>query len=122
MSKKHYDAKHNTNKKLKVRDKVLVKDMRNEGRKNGKLDYLFSGGLYTIAEDLGKGRYRLKDGNGDLMKTAINCHRLKLWLDPDGGRLKPQKVCMYMYVCTHMCSSRVVYSHVLYIFLDAEHN
>ena len=37
------------------------------------------------------------------MKTATNCHRLKLWLDPDGGRLKPQKVCMYvcMYTCTH---------------------
>ena len=49
----------------------------------------FLGGPYTIAEDLGKGRYRLKDGKGDLMKTAINCHRLKLWLDR--GRLKPEK-------------------------------
>ena len=40
-----------------------------------------------------------------LKKTAINCHRLKLWLDPDGGRLKPQKVYMYacMYVCTYTC-------------------
>ena len=27
----------------------------------------------------------LNDGKGDLMKTAINCHRLKLWLDADGG-------------------------------------
>ena len=87
--KKHYDAKHNTNTKLKVGDKVLVKDMKNEGRKGGKLEQLFPGGPYTIAEDLGKGRYRLKDGKGDLMKTAINCHRLKLWLDR--GRLKPEK-------------------------------
>ena len=60
--KKHYDAKHNTNTKLKVGDKVLVKDMKNEGRKGGKLDQLFPGGPYTIVEDLGKGRYRLKDG------------------------------------------------------------
>ena len=42
--KKHYDAKHNTNTKLKVGDKVLVKDMKNEGRKDGKLDQLFPGG------------------------------------------------------------------------------
>ena len=80
-----------------------MKDMKNEGRKGGKLDQLFPGGPYTIAEDLGKGRYRLKDGKGDLMKTAINCHRLKLWLDPDGGRLKPQKVCMYLYMYTCVC-------------------
>ena len=39
--KKHYDTKHNTNTKLKVGDKVLVKDMENEGRKGGKLDQLF---------------------------------------------------------------------------------
>ena len=39
--KKHYDAKHNTNTKLKVGDKVLVKDMKNEGRKGGKLEQLF---------------------------------------------------------------------------------
>ena len=39
--KKHYDAKHNTNTKLKVGDKVLVKNMKNEGRKGGKLDQLF---------------------------------------------------------------------------------
>ena len=22
-------------------------------------------------------------------KTAVNCHRLKLWVDPNGGKLKP---------------------------------
>ena len=31
-------SQHNTNTRLKVRDKVLVKDMKNEGRKGGKLD------------------------------------------------------------------------------------
>ena len=51
-----------------------MKDMKNMGRKGGKLDQLFPGGPYTIAEDLGKGRHWLKDGKGDLMKTVINCH------------------------------------------------
>ena len=93
--KKHYDAKHNTNTKLRIGDKVLVKDMKNEGRKGGKLNRVFPGGPYMNAEELGKGRYRLKGEDGVLMKTAINCHRLKLWLDPEGGKLKPQK----RYVC-----------------------
>ena len=66
---------------MKDGDKVLEKDMKNEARKGGKLDQLFPGRPHTIAEDLGKGHYWLKDGKGVLMKTAINCHRLKLWLD-----------------------------------------
>ena len=45
-------------------------------------------GPYTAAEDIGKGRYRLKDNKGKLLKTAIDCHRLKIWHDPDGGRLR----------------------------------
>ena len=31
--------------------------MSNEGRKGGKLKCLFPGGPYTVAQDLGKGRY-----------------------------------------------------------------
>ena len=42
-----------------------------------------------ITEDLGKGRYRLQGEDGELLKTAVNCHRLKLWIDPNGGKLKP---------------------------------
>ena len=45
-----YDAKHNTNTKLKVGDKVLVQS--NEGQKGGKLEIRFKGGPYTIAENL----------------------------------------------------------------------
>lgn len=56
--------------------------MKNESRKGGKLDLQFRG-PYTIAEDLGKGRYKLKDGNGKVLARAYNCHRLKLWLEPN---------------------------------------
>ena len=45
------------------------------------------GGPYIVAEDLGKGRYCLEDANGKLLKTAINCHHLKKWFEPDAGRL-----------------------------------
>ena len=37
------NAKHNTNTKLNVGDKVLVKDMKNAERKGGKLNKLFPG-------------------------------------------------------------------------------
>ena len=67
---------------MQVDDKVLVQEMKNESRKGGKLDLQFRG-LYTIAEDLGKGRYKLKDGNGKVLTRAYNCHRLKLWLEPN---------------------------------------
>ena len=51
--KKHYDAKHNSRTNLKIGDKVLVQNMKNNGRKGGKLDVQFRG-PYTISEDLGK--------------------------------------------------------------------
>ena len=44
--KRQYDAKHNTNTHLKVGDKVLVENKRNDGRKGGKLDVRFPGGPY----------------------------------------------------------------------------
>ena len=62
--------------------------MKNEGRKGGKLKPLFPGGPYILAQDLGKGRFRLKGADGMLLKTAIKIHRLKAWVEPDGGRLK----------------------------------
>ena len=89
--KKHYDKKHNTGTTVKVGDKVLVKNMSNERRKGGKLKCLFPGGPYTVAEELGKGRYRLKNKDGEILKTAINYHRLKIWLDPEGGKHIPHK-------------------------------
>ena len=80
--KRQYDAKHNTHTKLKVGDVVLVDCKKNDGRKGGKLEINFKGGPYTIAEDVGKGRFHLKDAQGNILKTAISCHRLKIWHDP----------------------------------------
>ena len=61
--------------------------MKYVGRKGGKLEPQFTGGPYIVAEYLGKGRYRLEDANGMLLKTDMNCHRLKRWFEPDAGRL-----------------------------------
>ena len=47
----------------------------------GKLEKLWSG-PYTIHKDLGKGRYSLETLEGKQMKQAINCARLKRYLDP----------------------------------------
>lgn len=52
--KKQYEAKHNTNTKITVGDKVLVKLMKNESQKGGKFEPQFTG-PYTVAEDIGKG-------------------------------------------------------------------
>ena len=90
--KRQFDAKHNSLTKLKVGDQVLVKSMANEGRKGGKLEPQFKGGPYTISEDLGKGRFRLKNEDGKSLQKTVNTHRLKLWLDPNQRTLK-RKVC-----------------------------
>ena len=63
--KKHYDKKLNTGTTVKVGDKVPVKNMSNEGRKGGKLKCLFPGGPCTVAEEMGKGCYSLKNKDGD---------------------------------------------------------
>ena len=42
-------------------------------------------------EDVGKGRFRLKDAQGNTLKTAINCHRLKIWHDPKEAKLNQSK-------------------------------
>ena len=67
---------------LQVGDKVLAKNMKNEGRKGGKLDVQFRG-PFTVVEDIGKGRYKLKDEKGKVLKTSYNVARLKLWLEPN---------------------------------------
>ena len=41
-----------------------------------------------VVEDLSKGRFRLRDDCGKMLKTAINVHSLKMWNGPDKGRLK----------------------------------
>ena len=70
--------------------------------KGGKLEPQFQGGPYIISEDLGKGRYRLESEDGKVLQQTINCHRLKLWLDPQEGRLKRKvyRNVLYMYFIT----------------------
>ena len=52
--KKQYEAKHNTDTRITVGDKVLVKSMKNESRKGEKLELQFTG-PYTVPEDIRKG-------------------------------------------------------------------
>ena len=33
----------------------------------------------------------MKNKDGGILKTAINYHRLKIWLDPEGGKQIPHK-------------------------------
>ena len=61
--------------------------MNNIGQKRGKLP-LFPCGPYEVAEDLGKGRFCLKDDCGKTLKTATNVHSPKIWKTPDECRLK----------------------------------
>ena len=96
--KQQYDTKHNTHTKLKTGDKVLVESKKNDGLKGGKLEINFKGGPYTIAEDIGKGRFRLKNVQGNMLKTAINCHRLKIWHDPKASKLNQQLVSVYVHI------------------------
>ena len=109
--KQQYDAKHNTCTKLKVSDVVLVECKKNDGRKGGKLEINFKGGPYTIAEDVGKGRLRLKDAQGNALKTAINCHRLKIWHDPKEAKLNQQSVSTSV-MCASSCT---LYLYDLYV-------
>ena len=77
--------------------------MMNESRKGGKLEAQLPVGPYTVAEDLGKGRYRLQDAYGLHLKTAINCNRLKIWRDPESAILKHESVSyIYRNWCTIM--------------------
>ena len=63
---------------LKVRDKVLMQEM----RKGGKLNVQFGArAVYCNS----KGRFCLQDQSGAALKKSVNYHRLKLWLKPDGG-------------------------------------
>lgn len=83
--KQQYDAKHNTHTQLKIGYIVLV-----ESEKNDEVN--FKGGPYTIADDVGKGRFRLKDGQSKILKTTINFHWLKIYHDPKAARLIQQSV------------------------------
>ena len=85
---KQYDRKHNTNTMLKVGDKVLKENSRNQHRMGGKLDNRWTG-PFIIHDDLGKGRFRLKTSAGKPLKQTIHCARLKLYHEPASGSAEP---------------------------------
>ena len=78
--KKSYDAKHQPL-KLKEGDTVLLKNLRNEARKGGKLERTWSG-PYTISKLLPKGLHKLRKEDGTELKTSVNSSRLKIYYQP----------------------------------------
>ena len=63
----------------KVGDTVLKYNRRRDTRMGDKLQPRYTG-PFQIAEVLGRGVYRLKDGDAEL-KQAVNATNLKLWVD-----------------------------------------
>ena len=78
--KKSHDAKHQTL-RFKEGDTVLLRNLRNEVRKGGKLERAWSG-PYTISKVLPKGFYKLLNEDGTELKTSFNSSRLKVYYHP----------------------------------------
>ena len=69
---------------------MLLKNMRNDARKGGKLEKSWSG-PYTVSSVLPKGLYKLQnEPDGDELKTSFNSTRLKTYFHP--VQSKPVKV------------------------------
>jgi hypothetical protein len=54
-----------------------VYNSRKDTRKGGKLDYNWNG-PYEITEQMSKGRYKLKNKNGVVLKQAVSSIKLKM--------------------------------------------
>ena len=78
QQKSRYDVKH-APPTYKVGDTVLKYNRRRDTRMGDKLQPRYTG-PFKIAEVLGRGVYRLKDGDAEL-KQAVNATNLKLWVD-----------------------------------------
>jgi len=76
--KDQYDLKHRAP-TYKVGDKVLKYNRRRETRMGDKLQQRFTG-PFQIIQILGRGVYRLKDGDKEMKQTA-NASNLKPWVD-----------------------------------------
>lgn len=100
---------NNAHTKLKIGDKVLVESKKNDSRKDGKLEINFKGGPYTITEDMGKGWFCLKDAQGKILETAINCHWLNIWHDPQAAKLNQLLVSISFLVCLFMCNLNIAF-------------
>jgi hypothetical protein len=56
-----------------------VYNSRKDTRKGGKLDYNWNG-PYEITEQMSKGRYKLKNKNGVVLKQAVSSIKLKMYV------------------------------------------
>ena len=60
---------------------MLLRNLRNDTRKGGKLERAWSG-PYTISKVLPKGFYKLLNEDGTELKTSFNSSRLKVYYHP----------------------------------------
>ena len=56
----------------------MLRNLRNEARKGGKLEWVWSG-PYTISKVLPKGLYNLRNEDGTKLKTSFDSSRLKIY-------------------------------------------
>jgi len=75
QQKKQYDLKH-VGPFYSIGDQVMRKNMRRETRQGDKLIARWDG-PFKIAETLGKGSYRIKKPNGEILQQRITSTRLK---------------------------------------------
>ena len=64
--------------KIKVGSKVLLRNSLRDSKKGNKAEDKWIG-LYTINEDVGKGRFKIMNKSGVVLKKAVNCSRLKFY-------------------------------------------
>ena len=78
--KERYDKKIGEETKLKIGDKVLLKDAAKEKQWSGKLAPKWKGPYY-IHKEIGKGAYKLRTLNGKVLKTSHNVKHVKKYYD-----------------------------------------
>src|SRR3954447_16086799 len=78
--KERYDKKIGEETKLKIGDKVLLKDAAKEKQWSGKLALKWKGPYY-IHKEIGKGAYKLRILNGKVLKISHNIKHVKKYYD-----------------------------------------
>src|SRR3989440_5509274 len=78
--KERYDRKVGDETKLKIGDKVLLKDAAKEKQWSGKLAPKWKGPYY-IHEEIGKGAYKLRTLDGKVLKTSHNVKHIKKYFE-----------------------------------------
>src|SRR5436853_697372 len=78
--KERYDRKIGYETKLKIGNKVLLKDAAKEKQWSGKLAPKWKGPYY-IHEEIGKGAYKLRTLDGKVLKTSHNVKHIKKYFD-----------------------------------------